>query len=154
MLRRIAGTQDVAALRTLADVLEPAKGYSRFKVEAAETLATTPLNRLVDAVRPESLTGRHFTQLVSTFLAGSSQPETETELRAWLTRWRDNDAILRPADSQSFLLREAAPVSRNLSAVAAAGLRVTGLPRPPRSCARELDVATTIRHSAGAGAAE
>ncbi len=122
MLRRIAGTQDVAALRTLGDVIEPAKGYSRFEIEAAETLATTPLNRLVDAVRPESLPGRHFTQLISTFLAGRSQPETETELRAWLTRWRDNDAILKPADSQSFLLREAAPVSRNLSAVAATGL--------------------------------
>jgi len=122
MLRRIAGTQDVAALRTLADVLEPSKGYSRFEVEG-ESLATTPLNRLVDAIHPESLTARHFSLQVNAFLSGSSQPETETELRAWLTRWRDNDSILKPGDSQSFLLREAAPVSRDLSALAAAGLQ-------------------------------
>jgi hexosaminidase len=127
MLRRIAGTAGITALRTLADVAEPAKGYSREKIEAVETTAETPLNRLVDAVRPESRTARHFAQLVDAFLAGQAKPETDAEIRSWLTRWRDNDAKLQPAASQSspgqsFLLNEVAPVSQDLSAIGSAGL--------------------------------
>jgi hexosaminidase len=122
MLRRIAGTEDIAALRTLADVVEPAKGYSREKIEVVETTAETPLNRLVDAVRPESEAARHFAQLVNSFLAGQPKPETEAEMRAWLARWRDNDVSLQPAESQSFLLKEVAPVSQDLSALGGAGL--------------------------------
>ncbi|PYX87004.1 MAG: hypothetical protein DMG67_20100, partial [Acidobacteria bacterium] len=45
------------------------------------------------------------------------------EIRAMLTRWRDNQAKLEPLLQNSFLLKEADPVSRNLSAVSAAGLR-------------------------------
>ena len=122
MLRRIAGTSDIAALRTLADVVEPAKGYSREKIEAVETTAETPLNRLVDAVRPESETARHFAQLVDTLLAGNA-PESETEIRAWLSQWRENDALLKPAEDQSFLLQEVIPVSQDLSAMGSAGLQ-------------------------------
>ena len=122
MLRRITGTEDIAALRTLADVVEPAKGYSREKTEVAESTAETPLNRLVDAVRPESETARHFAQLVNAFLAGQAKPETEAEIRIWLTRWRDNSLSLQSAESQSFLLKEVAPVSQDLSALGSAGL--------------------------------
>ena len=124
MLRRIAGTEDIAALRTLADVVEPAKGYSRPETEIAESTAETPLNRLLDAVRPEE-TARRFAQLVNVFLAGQSKPETEAEIRAWLTRWRDNSLTLQPTESQpsqSFLLKAVIPVSQDLSALGGAGL--------------------------------
>ena len=126
MLRRIAGAEDITALRTVADVVEPAKGYSREKIEAAETTAETPLNRLVDAVHPESAIARRFAQKVDTFLGGQAEPETEAEIRTWLTRWRDNDANLQPAASQSFLLKEVAPVSQDLSALGSAGLEALG----------------------------
>jgi hypothetical protein len=44
-------------------------------------------------------------------------------MRTLLTQWRDNDARLRPLLQQSFLLKEVAPLSRNLSLAAEAGLQ-------------------------------
>jgi hexosaminidase len=122
MLRRIAGTADIRALRTLADVVEPVKGYTRSKLATAEPTAATPLNRLVDAARPESAAARHFGTLVDALAAGQTKPDTESEIRIWLTRWRDNDAILEPAARDSFLMQEAVPISQNLSALGAVGL--------------------------------
>ena len=123
MLRRIAGTDDIRALRTLADLVEPVKGYTRSKLATAEPTAATPLNRLVDAARPESAAARHFGTLVDALAAGQTKPDTaESEIRIWLTRWRDNDAILEPAARDSFLMQEAVSVSQNLSALGAVGL--------------------------------
>jgi hexosaminidase len=140
MLRRIAGAGDTAALRTLADVVEPAKGYSREKIEAVESTAETPLNRLVDAVRPESETARHFAQLVNAFLAGQPKPGAEGEIRIWLNRWRDSNLNPQTTEGQSsqapsFLLKEVIPVSQDLSALGGAGLEALGYldrgERPP-----------------------
>jgi len=124
MLRRLAGSDDTAALRALADVVEPVKGYSREKTAPTEPTSATPLNRLIDATRPESDTARRFANLVDGLISGQSNtPETKAEIRAMLTRWRDNQVKLEPLLQNSFLLKEADPVSRNLSAVSAAGLR-------------------------------
>ena len=123
MLQRIMGQQDVAALRRLADVVEPVKDYNREELAAAPPTQQTPLNRLVDAARPESETARFFSVLVESFVSGQCKDtQSASELRALLESWRNNNASLQPATSQSFLLREAAPVSQNLSVVAAAGL--------------------------------
>src|SRR6185436_8800221 len=56
MLRRIAGTDNIAALKALADVLEPVKDYTREETAPAPATSASPLNRVVDAVRPESVT--------------------------------------------------------------------------------------------------
>jgi len=122
MLRRIAGSDDVQALRTLADVVEPVKGYSREKLAAVEPTSMTPLNRLVDAARPESETAQRFAELVDAFIAGQGKPGTEAQIRALLARWRDNQADLQPLAEQSFLMQEVLPVSQDLSALGAAGL--------------------------------
>jgi hexosaminidase len=122
MLRRIAGSEDIGALRTLADVVEPVKGYARQKQALTEPTAATPLNRLVDAARPESMTARHFAGLVSDLVGGQIKPGTETQIRALLTRWRDNDAKLQPIEPESFLLQEVTLLSQNLSALGATGL--------------------------------
>jgi hexosaminidase len=81
-----------------------------------------PLNRLVDAARPESSTALHFNNLVNSLLAGSSDAGAKAEIRKWLVLWKENDAKLQPLESQSFLLKEVAPLSQNLSALAASGL--------------------------------
>src|SRR5262249_34957445 len=57
MLHRISGpatADEFAALKTLADILEPVKDYTRWETMQARPITTTPLNRLVDAVPPES----------------------------------------------------------------------------------------------------
>src|SRR5262249_13442931 len=74
MLQRTPGPpppEESAALRTLADVPEPVKEYTRDETAPAEATSLTPLNRLVDAVSLESDTARHFSELVDRFLAGS-----------------------------------------------------------------------------------
>jgi hexosaminidase len=122
MLRRIAGTDDISSLRVLADVVEPVKDYTREETAPAVPTSATPLNRLVDAVRPESTTARHFTELVDALLAGQASPETKAEMIALLHQWRDNLANLQPLLDESFLLREVAPMSKDLSALGATGL--------------------------------
>ena len=74
----------------------------------------TPLNRLVDAVRPESRTAREFAALVDRM--------DKPQLRAWLTLWCDNDAKVKPLLEKSFLLAEDVQVSKDLSQVATIGL--------------------------------
>ena len=70
MLRRIAGSDDIAALKVLADVVEPVKDYTREETAPAPATSASPLNRVVDAVRPESATARQFADAVNELLGG------------------------------------------------------------------------------------
>jgi len=122
MLRRIAGTNDVAALKVLADVLEPVKDYTREETAPAPATSLLPLNRVVDAVRPESATARQFAAAVDELVGGNAKPGSEPRVRELLSRWRDNQVELQPQFEKSLLLQEVAPLSQNLSALGAAGL--------------------------------
>jgi hexosaminidase len=122
MLRRIAGTNDIAALRVLADVLEPVKDYTREETAPAPATSASPLNRAVDAVRPESGTARQFADAVNELVGGSPKPGSEARIRKLLSRWRDNQVELQPQNEKSLLLKEVTPISQNLSALGAAGL--------------------------------
>jgi hexosaminidase len=122
MLRRIAGTDDVAAIKVLADVLEPVKDYTRDQTATEPATSAKPLNRVVDAVRPESATARQFADSVNALVAGSARPGTEARVRSLLNRWRDNQLELQPLFEKSLLLKEVAPISQNLSALGGAGL--------------------------------
>jgi hexosaminidase len=123
MLQRIANAEDVSALHVLANTVEPVKDYTRSELASSEPASSTPLNRLVDAARPESDTARRFSQLVDSFAAGGCRDVVmATQLRQTLESWRDQRAALQPPE-KSFLLKEVAPLSRNLSNAAAAGLQ-------------------------------
>jgi hexosaminidase len=123
MLRRIVGSNDISALRTFADVVEPVKDYTREEIAMVEATSLSPLNRVIDAARPESATARRFADLVDAVIAGRANPDAKQEVRAWLTRWRDNQTNLQPFETRSFLLKEIVLPSQDLSAVAAAGLQ-------------------------------
>src|SRR5206468_1315582 len=78
-----------AALKTLADVLEPVKDYTRGETTSYTAITTTPLNHLVDAVPPESDVARRFDEKVSAFVGGSCRDaNVAAQLRAQLTKWR------------------------------------------------------------------
>jgi hexosaminidase len=121
MLRRMSGENDPQALRVLAAVVQPPEGYERGELK--EYFTTTPLNRLVDAVPPESDTARRFNALAKLIADGKATPEQWQEARNWLVLWRDNDARLQPLLRGSELTEELIPVSRGLSQVAAIGLQ-------------------------------
>lgn len=126
MLQRIAGPatpEEFAALKTLTDVLEPVKDYTRGDSTSYKAITTTPLNHVVDAVPPESDAARHFGELVDKFISASCQDaDTVQLLFAQFAAWRDNDAKLQPLAQRSFLVKEVSARSQDLSALGAIGL--------------------------------
>jgi hexosaminidase len=154
MLQRIAGAatpEEFAALKTLADVAEPVKEYTRDETALVEATSLTPLNRIVDAVSLESGTARHFSELVDRFLAGSCRDATDAaELRAYLTRWGQNDAAFTSLAQKSSLVTEGSAASRDLSAIGAAGLAALDAiaASNPLSADQQTQLTTTLSEAA------
>ena len=127
MLSRMAGDDNVAALLTLADVAEPASLQIREReAQQAGGIQTidTPLNRVVDAVFPESEVARRFSEMVDQFVGSNFKDATaKSDIHVLLLGWRDNDNELRPLLQNSFLLKELLPVSQTLSSLAGVGLQ-------------------------------
>jgi hexosaminidase len=109
-------------------VVEPVKDYTREATAPAEPTSATPLNRLVDAVPLESDMARRFGELVDKYVSSSCRDaDAAAQLRAQLLTWRDNDAKLQRLEQRSFLVREIAATSQDLSAVAGVGLAALDL---------------------------
>lgn len=122
MLKRLVGTEPVQPLEVLAEIVEPVKYYTR--TSTREYTQMTPLNRLVDAVKPESHKARSFERLVEGLLSSSSRSNPNLVfIETLLKRWRDNHILLLPILESSSLLEEAVPLSQNVKVLAEAGLR-------------------------------
>ena len=121
MLQRMSGQDDPHSLKVLAAVVQPPEGYEREELREYRTYS--PLNRLVDAVPPESDTARKFSDLAKLIVAGKASSQQWQEARDWLVLWRDNDAKLQPSLNGSDLTAELIPASHTLSQVAAIGLQ-------------------------------
>jgi hexosaminidase len=140
MLERMVNGQAPDALKTLGNIVESVKQLTRGRMGAYTSL--TPMNRLVDAVPPESDLARDFNRRVDLALADPQGLQSQAaDLRLWLTRWRDNHPLLLPLLRESYLLRELEPVSENVAALAAAGLQALDYlesgRKPPESWAGE-----------------
>ena len=122
MLERMSGDIDPQALRVLASVVQPPKGYTRESLKEYNSLS--PLNHLVDAVPPESETGRIFKDICNRIAAGNATPQDWQEAHDWLVLWRDNDAKLAPTLAKADLTEELVPVSQSLHQTAQVGLQV------------------------------
>lgn len=120
MLQRMAGTTAVERLAVLAEVVQPPLDYNRETVETYDE--TNPLNHLVDAVPAESETARHFAELAHKVATGAATPDEHAEVRAWLTLWAGNDAVLGPMLHGKALTAELVPLSRDVSRAATIGL--------------------------------
>jgi hexosaminidase len=127
MLARMAGSDNIAALQILADVAEPASITIREKEaqnSAGIQASDIPLNRMVDAVPPESESARRFSQAVNRFVASNFQDASAASyIRAVLLVWRDNDGQLQSLLQNSYLLKEVSALSQNLSALGAMGVQ-------------------------------
>jgi hexosaminidase len=120
MLERMSGDPNPVALRTLASVVQPPRGYDRQQLRNFSDF--TPLNHLDDAVPPESETARRFDVISKRIASGKGTPQDWQQAQECLVLWRDNDAKLQPLLARSFLTQDLATVSRNLSQVAEVGL--------------------------------
>ncbi len=141
MLDRLAGGAAAPSLRVLADAVEPlgidhrqaARRYSR----------DVPLNRLVDAARPESVAVLALENEVRLFASDpGGHPREAGEIRLRLNQWTVNHARLRPLLASSFLLEEVDPLSDDLSKAGNIGLRAlqyleSGEPAPEKWLAEQ-----------------
>jgi hexosaminidase len=119
MQERLA-PENLQALRTLADTVEPAKGYSRGSRQKYN--ADAPLNGLPDSVPPESISARKFSQLVDRIIAGNASADELAYAHDLMDSWKLNHDRLSPA-LQNLPLADDAPVSQDLSAAGAIGLQ-------------------------------
>lgn len=122
MLDRLAGmTGSFEAVKMLADVVEPVRGYSRHG--SREYVQSMPLNRLVDAARPESSAARAFAARVDEMLADApALARNRREIRHRLMAWRANHDQVKALAERSALLADVLPLSERLAALADAGL--------------------------------
>lgn len=118
MLERLAGEQSAHTLKSLADIVEPVKGYARGR--ARDYTSLTAYDRLVDAARPESDAARMFSSLVNDWA------NNKTQIKRHLTAWRDNNADLVPLMQPNALLQEDVPLAQDVSALATTGLEALG----------------------------
>ncbi len=120
MLRRLAGSGDVQALEIFAEMLEPVKFYEREGFGPYTT--TTPLNRLVDAVPPESEAARRFAETVANAVTSKRGWDA---VRLQLTIWQDNQRGLTPLLEKCELLRGVSALSLRAAEMTAIGLEAT-----------------------------
>ncbi len=123
MLARMAGGRPVEPLRLLADASESA--VIDVRRGARKYSSGIPLNRLVDAVRPESESIRRLEQAAENTARGSGGPAELAELKAAFTAWAENNRRLEPLAGTA-LIEELEPLSKNLSKAGAIGLGALG----------------------------
>ncbi len=123
MLQRIAGSDEISALRILADVVEPVQDYLREEYAPVPATSLTPIDRVIDAARPESKTARNFNRMVDAIVAGQADADMRAQVKGLLICWRDNDAQLQQLGARSSLVKEVMALSASLSRAANAGLQ-------------------------------
>jgi hexosaminidase len=117
MLDRLSGGRPAESLRVLADVCE-AQGLGP-RARAQKYTSLVPLNRLVDAARPESEVVR-----AMEVAAKRMQPADRAFLREQFTRWVENDARFQALAAGDGMLIEALPLSKDLASLGVAGLKL------------------------------
>ena len=118
MRQRLAGSMPYQPLDMFASVLESVKGYSR---HAENYTSSTPLNRLVDSISPESDAAREFRDAVDVYLAAPANQRNGDALRKQLSYWADNIGRVRPILQNNSILIESLPIAAGMRVLCDAG---------------------------------
>lgn len=121
---RLAGGHDIAPLRVLAEVLEPAQYYTRqhLKFQAGHYNYQEPLNRLADVLPAESEAVRQLEQQVAVLIANRNNPAAAAAVRAPLQRWQANTITVLPLINDSATLKPLAHSVQQIEVLSAMGL--------------------------------
>jgi hexosaminidase len=126
LLRRLAGTRDVAPLRALVDLVEPVKGYTRGSQQKGTTFL--PLTHLVDAASTDALAARQVASEIDALLGDAPRfALTRERLRARFTIWRDAKPGLDGLIDHAPGLLEVAPLAKDLADMGTTGLEALQL---------------------------
>jgi len=123
-MMRLADGHDIAPLRVLAEVLEPAQYYTRqhLKYQAGHYDYHEPLNRLADVLPAESEAVRQLQQQVAVLIANRKNPAAASAVRAPLQRWQDNTIAVLPMINASATLKPLAHSVQQIEVLTAMGI--------------------------------
>jgi hexosaminidase len=120
-LRKLAGTENISPLKTLADILQPVDFDNRDELQ--HTTQLTPMNHLIDAVRPDPPSRHEVAQMVAEYLKDpAGNAAARAQLAAWFQQWVD----AAPKAQQLMtapLLASAAPRAQQLGDLGSTGLQ-------------------------------
>jgi hexosaminidase len=134
MLERMTGGRPSEPLRVMADASE-ALGLSG-RARAQKYTSMVPLNRFVDAVRPESESVRALEAAAARVVASPTSAAAENKLLSEGFRvWASNDERFQSLAEGNLLMAELKPLSKDLAALGAMGVKildylVSGKPAP------------------------
>ncbi|MTI38784.1 beta-N-acetylhexosaminidase [Fulvivirga lutimaris] len=118
ILRKLTKGHDITPLRTLVEVVEPMKGYTR---NPGGTMYATysPFSLWADAATADAKVAREFNNNVNLYLAGNFDAKGLAEQ---LTLWKKNHTKVLSLIERSPVLLEIKELSENLSITATIGL--------------------------------
>ena len=112
IMRNLCRGGDIEPLKTLVEVIEPMKNYTRNPEGELYTMYS-PFTLLADAARPDSKTARNFTEAVSEFTTIPTDKNRKFILQQ-LRRWKNHYQPLKNIIRKSPALSEASNISYNL----------------------------------------
>ncbi|MHA4809420.1 beta-N-acetylhexosaminidase [Flavitalea flava] len=124
MLRRLANSEDIQAVKVLVDVLEPLKIYERNQGDTMYTVFS-PYTKLADVALPDQPVPRMFNRDVKAYISNllpGPKNILEKSIREQLTLWKENHAHFLLTVRNSPILREGLALSQHLSLIASRGL--------------------------------
>ncbi len=122
MLRRLCNfNSNIQPLKTLVDILEPIKIYTRHEIHGVYH-SYEPLCRVVDASKPDSYTAYQFNKLVNEYLSNKNSL-IKTQIINSLRKWYNNHEELIPIIKSSPILKEIIPVSKYVKNLSNIGLQ-------------------------------
>ena len=110
-LRQLAGTAAIQPLRILASVLQPVGFDQRYEMQ--HTTQLTPMDHLIDAVRPDPPSQHGMQLLVRNYLAGRD-PQAGARLETIFQHWIAAGPLAEALMTSSPLLKDAAPRAQQL----------------------------------------
>jgi hexosaminidase len=118
-LRQLSGTAQIAPLRVLASVVQPVGFDERYEMQHTSQL--TPMDHLIDAVRPDPPSRHEMQVLVKAYL-GNHDPAARAELTTAFESWIAAGPKAFDLMTAEPLLQDPAPRAQQLADLGTAGL--------------------------------
>jgi len=124
-LRELAGTEDIDALRVFASTLQPVPFGDRYRGQHTSQL--TPMDLLVDAVRPDPPSRHEMPLLVKEYLKSpKGAGAAGTQLNEMFARWSAAVPVIQQQMSHAPLLARSRPRLDQFAQLASAGQQAMG----------------------------
>lgn len=125
-MMRLTNQSDISPLQRFAEAVEQAQYYHRHHEKSANENYDRydPLNRLADALPPESVTIRELDVWVDELLADPAKQARQQEIRTLLLRWQANIPAMRQLCAKNRDLAALTPLVERVDGLSRLGLRL------------------------------